>query len=169
MALFYVAPPCRPILFPPALLAGDRSSLWKLCSTVAGSTFQKKKKNPKTQTQQSPDRRPAPDTFDRSTSVMKSLWEDGSYTEELLMCYRDWCRRLDENTSSQRNIELVYYYLGDPHHGHTRKKRYQVMVHFSELRRWESKLPNAGISIYISWKQTFSSTCNLPCMLPIGE
>ena len=49
------------------LLAGDLSFLSELYSILAGSTFQKKLRFQTQQTQQFPDRRPAPGTFDRST------------------------------------------------------------------------------------------------------
>ena len=55
---------------------------------------------------------------------------------------------------TQAGLEHMWQTNIDPHHGYTQNILHQ-MVHFTdELGRWESELPNTGITRYVPWKQT---------------
>ena len=54
--------------------------------------------------------------FPTINSVMGSLWEDGSYTGELMLCVGLVSQARDEHMS-QTNIEPVcYHHIGAPRH-----------------------------------------------------
>ena len=78
----------------PSAPSNGVSSSSKLCCAVLEVTFQITPKFPRSQKQPSPDCSPGFRQSDRSTSVMESLWGDGSYTGEW-SCARGWCRRLE--------------------------------------------------------------------------
>ena len=81
------------------------------------------------------------------TSVLESLWVDGSYTGELMLC--EGLVQARREHMSQRSIKPVYYYSILVTHIIGTRRRHDTTWSTPELRKWESKLPNTGIARYV--------------------